>query len=350
MHPLLALPLTALLLTRAYHRHSLTPLGLLTAGLTALIHALPATPLPFTLLGTFFLIGTSATKVKHAEKAKLTLSSSGSSGGEGPRTHVQVLANSGVVTLLCLLEFFTRQRDAESAACFALRTGTPAMVAGTSPFHDWLVLGCIANYASVAADTLSSELGILSRAKPVLITAPWRKVAKGTNGGISPAGVLYGHLGALAMGVTSVMVVPFCGGEDAWGWNERMVFVALIGVWGTIGSLLDSLLGALLQASVVDRRTGKIVEGAGGIKVKVVRSGSFGAAGGKGSAVEVGGDGLRAREGNAKTATKVQIAGQESRIISAGRDILDNNGINFLMAATMTVGGIVLGQLVRAVI
>ena len=37
---------------------------------------------------------------------------------------------------------------------------------------------------------------------------------------------------------------------------------------GTFGSLLDSALGGWLQASVVDVRTGKVVEGAGGQKVR----------------------------------------------------------------------------------
>lgn len=37
--------------------------------------------------------------------------------------------------------------------------------------------------------------------------------------------------------------------------------------WGALGSVLDSVLGGLLQASVVDKRTGKVVEGTGGKKV-----------------------------------------------------------------------------------
>lgn len=38
-------------------------------------------------------------------KARLTLSSSGASGGEGPRTHIQVLANSVVASVLILLHY-----------------------------------------------------------------------------------------------------------------------------------------------------------------------------------------------------------------------------------------------------
>lgn len=339
MKPIIAGPLIFLLLLRAYRRNSLTPLGLVVAGLSATIHALPDSALPFTLLGTFFLLGTAVTKVKHAEKAKFTLSSSGSSGGEGPRTHVQVLANSGCATILCALEWVTRQ-PVLGGECLALGSRN-----SRSTWLDVCILGCVANYAAVAADTCSSELGILAKMRPVLITQPWRKVPKGTNGGVTMAGVAYGHMGALIIAVTSVMLVPFCPGE--WDFNSRAMFVAAASAWGTTGSLLDSLLGALLQASVVDKRTGKIVEGDGGVKVKTRgRSGSSSGVNGNDNAT------LRSRKpaGGVQDKAAVEVmTGHESRSIHSGRDILDNNGINFLMASVMTIGGIVLGQLARAV-
>lgn len=52
-------------------------------------------------------------QVKHDVKARLTLSSSGASGGEGPRTHIQVLANSIVASVLILLHY--RQLRAREA-------------------------------------------------------------------------------------------------------------------------------------------------------------------------------------------------------------------------------------------
>lgn len=44
-------------------------------------------------------------KVKHDVKSRLTHSSSGASGGEGARTHIQVLANSIVASILILLHY-----------------------------------------------------------------------------------------------------------------------------------------------------------------------------------------------------------------------------------------------------
>lgn len=340
MKAAVAVPVTALVLIRSYRRQSLTVPGLIAAGLTATLHALPESSLPFTLLLTFFTLGTSATKVKHREKAKLTLSSSGSSGGEGPRTHIQVLANSACASVLCLLEYLTRQNHSWASSllttnsCFTLSSSST-----TSRYLTWCLIGSIANYAATAADTLSSELGILSTSTPILITAPWRRVPRGTNGGITLAGVLYGSLGAAAIAATSLLLLPFCPGE--WSVRERTLLAAAVTAWGTLGSLLDSLLGALLQASVVDRRTGKVVEGAGGIRVLTHRRTS---SAGSASGVDQKQQPRLRKEGGKEVLGGSDKGSQESRFVGSGRDILDNNGINFLMAAIMTVGGIVAAE------
>ena len=153
------------------------------------------------------------------------------------------------------------------------------------------------NYAAVAADTFSSELGILSKSKPRLITS-WdlREVPPGTNGGVSLEGTLAGFLGSFTIAVTAGVLLPFCsssssssgtvskklggitlpntgsgvegGGSVGWGWLEISLFIVAVTIWGGLGSLLDSFLGGFLQASVVDARTGKVIEGIGGNKVR----------------------------------------------------------------------------------
>jgi uncharacterized membrane protein len=63
MKPYVAAPAIAALLYRAYSRKSLTTVGILTAGVTAVVHAIHPWSVFFVLLGVFFLAGTTVTKV-----------------------------------------------------------------------------------------------------------------------------------------------------------------------------------------------------------------------------------------------------------------------------------------------
>ncbi|OJJ04311.1 hypothetical protein ASPVEDRAFT_85713 [Aspergillus versicolor CBS 583.65] len=348
MKPFLAVPIIAALLHRAWSRKSLTPLGLAAAALTAVAHALNPWSLPLFLLLVFYLGGTKATKVKHDIKAQLTLSATGSHGGEGARTHVQVFANSIVASVLSLVHAWVLANnnavDGPTAECFS--NGRHAA--------DLLVVGIIANYAATAADTFSSELGILSKSHPRLIISPTlRVVPPGTNGGVTGTGILAGSFGAFTIGLTSAALLPFCSSLlDTV--QDRVIWVVAMTVWGTLGSILDSVLGGLLQASVVDKRSGKIVEGAGGQKVLIHPSSTT-----PGNAKDVlppsggtTGAQLRTTEAAANTAalkgtraTRTSAgtdAGEEghheSRRVESGVDILDNNAVNVLMALTMSVG------------
>jgi uncharacterized membrane protein len=67
MKPIIAVPAIAALVYRAYSRKSLTPVGILTAFLTAVVHAIHPWSVFFTLLTVFFLAGTAATKVSNAQ-------------------------------------------------------------------------------------------------------------------------------------------------------------------------------------------------------------------------------------------------------------------------------------------
>ncbi|KAK8168946.1 integral membrane protein DUF92-domain-containing protein [Phyllosticta citrichinensis] len=121
MKPIIAVPATAGLVYRAWSRKSLTPLGILVAALVAVAHAVHPWGVFFVQLVVFFLAGTAATKVKHDIKARLTHSSAGGAGGEGPRTHVQVLANSAVASVLVLLHAWSLYSTGEGSSneqCF----------------------------------------------------------------------------------------------------------------------------------------------------------------------------------------------------------------------------------------
>jgi uncharacterized membrane protein len=223
-------------------------------------------------------------------------------------------------------------------------------------WHDYL-LTTWSNYAAVAADTFSSELGILSKSKPRLITAPWRVVPPGTNGGVTAAGLGAGLLGAFILSATSTLIVPFC--RD-WEFASKVSYTLAMTAAGFSGTLLDSLLGALLQASVVDVHSGRVVEGEGGRKVLVhshplnykktaeLRSGVSSHQEGKegiaktsGASVEDSIQATRTMQKAGASGNAVADGQHESRRIEVGSDVLDNNAVNILMAASVSVGAMV---------
>lgn len=227
------------------------------------------------------------------------------------------------------------------------------------------MIGIIANYAAVAADTFSSELGILARGPPRLITSlTLRRVPPGTNGGVTLTGLAAGLVGSMTIVTTAMFFLPFCTdttankifGGSPWTKDQFRTLMAGLTIWGALGSVLDSFLGGLLQRSVRDVRTGKIVEGEGGERVLVsslnkseqVRkraSVQAAALGGEvKAAVAQTGSAVQGDEGESRYDPKNKHRksssgdGGPARVIESGWDVLDNNGVNFLMAVTMSVG------------
>lgn len=218
------------------------------------------------------------------------------------------------------------------------------------------MIGIIANYACVAADTFSSELGILAKGQPRLITSlTLRKVPRGTNGGVTLTGLAAGLLGSIIIVTASMLFLPLCssategklGGGVAWSLEQRQTLILGLTVWGLLGSVADSILGGLFQSSVKDVRSGKIVEGEGGVRVLVAAGEHTAAVGADVKAALLHGEGESAVE-KTESVGKYDVRdkhrrpsfGDEkpSRAVENGWDLLDNNDVNFLMAFGMSVG------------
>lgn len=98
----------------------------------------------------------------------------------------------------------------------------------------------IGTMAAVTADTWATEIGVLSRSKPFHILT-WKRVEKGTSGGISLLGMAATVAGGLFIGGCALLF-DWASGQ---GWHGGQLAAGLFG--GLAGSLADSLLGATLQ-------------------------------------------------------------------------------------------------------
>ena len=139
----------------------------------------------------------------------------------GTRDWAQVLANGGVAGSLVILSYVFPVYD-------------------FYPFY----LGAL---AAVTADTWGTEIGVLAEGRTISIVT-LRPVSGGTSGGISEFGTFGGALGAL--------VIAACG--YPWYTELRTALIVIVG--GIAGSLVDSLLGATLQAQFRCAVCGKTTE------------------------------------------------------------------------------------------
>jgi uncharacterized protein (TIGR00297 family) len=141
----------------------------------------------------------------------------------------QVLANGGIAGVFVLLHVLLPQLTA---------TSLPSTV------ETWPWVGFAGALAAANADTWATELGVLSRSAPRLITSG-RKVERGTSGGVSAAGMAAAAGGSLLIAVLGVVCWQgkvFALAPNALAW---LVGITLAGI---AGSLADSLLGATFQA------------------------------------------------------------------------------------------------------
>ena len=162
-------------------------LGAAAAFAVGLVSCAASVRLGLTLIA-FFVTASRLTKVGAARKRELE---DGHTEG-GNRNWVQVAANGALGTLLAAAyHASTRARGAAPEQ---------PLDAAALPLESALQAAYLCHYAACNADTWASELGVLSKAKPRLVTAPWRHVPPGTNGGVSALGNAASAAGGLLIG------------------------------------------------------------------------------------------------------------------------------------------------------
>jgi uncharacterized protein (TIGR00297 family) len=100
---------------------------------------------------------------------------------------------------------------------------------------------------TVTADTWATELGVLSRVPPRLITTG-QEVPPGTSGAVTRLGMWASVAGALLIGTVATALTQIESLLGGTGWSlEAVSFTLLAVIGGLVGSLFDSLLGATVQ-------------------------------------------------------------------------------------------------------
>ncbi len=173
------------------------------AILTALtLYALGGVWLGISLL-VFFIVGSAVSRLKNERKLRAEqIQEEG-----GARNWKQVLCNSLPACILYGLLYIPRQKI--------------------------FILLAFSVFSAAAADTFSSEIGMLSRSKAFNILTG-KPVQNGLSGGVTWARSWCGLLGSVLL---SLLVLAQYSLRD-------MLFVALLGF---LGSVMDSVLGAALQ-------------------------------------------------------------------------------------------------------
>jgi uncharacterized protein (TIGR00297 family) len=120
-----------------------------------------------------------------------------------------------------------------SASQVMANLGVAGLIVALAP-QDWGLL-TLAALAEAAADTSSSEIGMAFPGKTVLLTS-WKPVSPGVDGGISLKGTL-AAVGAAGIIAAAAALMHLAGGGHA---------LAILYA-GVLGSLVDSLIGALLE-------------------------------------------------------------------------------------------------------
>lgn len=164
------------------------------------------------LLLVFFISSSALSRFKESQKESLAEKFSKGS----QRDLAQALANGGVAAV-CMAAFGLTQNPV------------------------WWI-ACAAALATANADTWATELGVLSKTPPRLITTA-QEVEVGTSGGITVMGTLSAFAGSSLVALTALIALNL----QSLIANPFLISV-MIAFAGLLASLFDSVLGATVQA------------------------------------------------------------------------------------------------------
>ncbi len=200
----------------AYRRRSLDAGGAAAGTVVGTVIFGFGGPLLWLVLVAFVVTATAASMARRSDKESLK----GIHEKGERRDAVQVLANGGLGAVTAVVYGITR--DPAWAAAFAV------------------------SFAASNADTWASEIGVLARKPPVSVLT-LRPLPRGISGGVTLLGTGAGLAGSILIGIVFALADLALGILPA----GFVGLVAFVGAGGFVGTLLDSLLGAGVQARYV---------------------------------------------------------------------------------------------------
>jgi len=136
------------------------------------------------------------------------------------------------------------RRDAGQVAANGAIAGVCALLFPLLGNPGWLWAAAAGALASANADTWATEIGVLAKAHPRMITTG-KEVAPGTSGGVTLAGFLAAFGGSLLVALVAVWLKPASINNSL---ENNLLLPVIVTLAGLAGCLLDSWLGATSQA------------------------------------------------------------------------------------------------------
>ena len=206
----LVLALCAMLSFLSYRLRLLTASGSVASFLMGVIIGTLGSVNWLIILIAFALSGFLVTKFKFELKRRKGVQE----GKKGERNWKNVVANGLIPALVAVMAWALGQQDNPAAGLIYLTSVSVA-----------------------ASDTIASELGVLSN-RTFLITN-MKKVAAGTDGGVSAYGTAWALIGAAIASILGwLLLFP-------WGMIDERILIPI--VMGFLGCNIDSLIGATLE-------------------------------------------------------------------------------------------------------
>lgn len=179
----------------------------------------------FNIMIAFFLSSSLLTKFKSTNKDNIDKLYE----KDGTRDHIQVFVNGGIGLILSIFYYIYN--------------------------NPIFLLAYAVSFGVATSDTWASEIGVLSKDKPLSILN-FKSMEKGMSGGISILGTIFAFLGSAFIALVFFIAYIAIYNDVIQGFTYFLICL----IMGFVGSIIDSILGASIQAQYYCKATESFTE------------------------------------------------------------------------------------------